>query len=184
VRLKGVNFRGTIRAVERRFGVPGRDRLLAAVRGPAGDALRAGEVLPGGWYPPDWFDALLDAAERTFPGPNLLRTLAHDAIRDDFTTIFKVLSIIATPESALRNATRIMARYVEGGRIRVISSQEGAVRYRFEDYGGFTARMWDEFTGGMEGILDLMKVRRLPSKTIDGGKDGDGFYEVLLRYER
>ena len=184
MRLKGVNFRGILRSVERRFGAAGRDRVLAAVAGEGGQALRAGEVVAGGWYPPAWYDALLAAVQQTFPEPNILRTLAHDSIRDDFSTIFKIMSLIATPESALRNATRIMRLYVDGGSIRVISSQEGATRYRFEGYTGFTARMWDEFTGGMEGVLRMMKVRPLPSRIIDGGKDGDGFYEVLLRYER
>src|SRR5262245_60952272 len=65
-KLKGINFRGLTAALERRPGVDV-SRVLAAVAGPAGEALRAGEIVAGGWYPASYYDALLAAVEASFP---------------------------------------------------------------------------------------------------------------------
>lgn len=183
VRLKGTSFHGVLDAVERRFGRRERERAIALVAEPTRSMLQTGELLTGGWYDAAHYDALLAGLEAAFPHqPLLLRKLSHEAITNDFSTLFRFVRLVLSPESALANALKVTSRYVEGGSVRVLSSTEGQMHFRFDDYGGFTRRMWDDFLGGMEAVLDLMKVQRLPSKVLEGG-DGPTF-EVILRYSR
>ena len=183
-KLKGVNFHGSLGAVERFHGADVRARIEAKVEGPGGDAIRAKGIVSGGWYPASWYDALLRAVEEEFPGEKrILRELARSAVIHDFKTLFKLISLVASPEFALKNATRVVARYIDGGTVTLVSAIEGKVHFRFTDYHGFTGRMWEDFIGGMEGILELMKLQRLPTKVLSGGGDGDRL-EVVLHYSR
>lgn len=182
-KLKGVNFHGTLRALERRHGEGVARRVREHIEGDAGPALRDGAIVSGGWYPASWYDALLASIERELPGErSICRDLAHAAVQDDFATIFRVISLFVSPESALVNATRVTSRYVDGGTIRVVEAREGEVRFRFEEFHGYTRRMWADFVGGMEAIVDLMRVERRPTQVIAGGQDGDATFEVVIRY--
>jgi hypothetical protein len=185
LKSKGINFRGALGALQRRHGKATCEAVLARVQGPAGEALRHGEVLAGGWYPASWYDALLAAIEEHFDGDrNVVRELSRQAIVDDFSTLFKLVSLVVSPESALTTASRITSRYVQGGRITVVERREGAVHYRFEDYFGYTRRMWSDWLGGMEAILEMMKVKRLPPRILGGGGDGDAHFELVIRYSK
>jgi hypothetical protein len=182
-KLKGVNFHGTLRALERKYGAEALAAVKRRVPGEAGAALRSGAVVTAGWYPASWYDAVLVAIEEQLPTQRgVIRELAHDAVTDDFSTLFKVISIIVSPHSALTNATRIVGRYIDGGKITVLESREGLVHFRFEEFHGYTTRMWEDFVGAMEAIVDLTRVQRLPTKIVAGGKDGPTL-EVLLRYQ-
>ncbi|MDQ3032060.1 MAG: hypothetical protein M3Y87_06565 [Myxococcota bacterium] len=182
-KLKGVNFRGTLRALERRAGAEGAERVRARVAGEAGEALRCGAIMPNGWYAASWYDALLVAIEDEHPGEQaIVRDLARAAVTEDFSTLFKIISLVATPQMAVANTTRVLQRYVDGGTARLIESREGMLHYVFDGFDGYTARMWEDFVGGMEAVLDLMKVERRQTRVIGAG-DGPRC-EVILRYQR
>ncbi|AKF07165.1 hypothetical protein [Sandaracinus amylolyticus] len=187
-RLKGVNFHGTLRALERRYGDDVLARVRARVEGPGGVALRDGEVVTNGWYPASWYDALLASIEREIPSrasdEGVCRELSRAAVVEDFSTLFRVISLVVSPRSALVNATRIVSRYVDGGRITVIDAREGHIHFAFDEFHGYTRRMWDDFLGGIEAVIDLMRLTRLPSRVISGGQDGDARFEVVIRYQR
>lgn len=183
-RLKGVNFHGTLGALERRYGKDAVERVKQRMGGEGGESLRLGGIVSGGWYPASHYDALLRAIEEEFPTVRgLVHDLSYEAVTRDFQTLFRVVSLVASPEWALTGASRVMTRYVEGGQAIVKESREGHVHFRFEGFGGYTERMWEDFTAGLEAVLDLMRVRRMPTKVIDGGGDGP-FYEIIIRYSR
>lgn len=182
-KLKGVNFHGTLKALERNHGEEVRTRVESNIDGEAGEAIRTKAVLTGGWYPASWYDALLRSIESEFPGRNhICRELSRQAVMDDFATLFKIISLVASPQMALKNATKIAGRYIDGGKIEMLSAKDGEMHFKFEEFYGYSARMWDDFIGGMEGILDLLKVQRLPTKVLSGGGNSDKL-EVLLRYK-
>jgi hypothetical protein len=183
VRLKGTNFHGAFKSVERRFGKEALQRVFQLVPERARGVFVTGEILTGGWYDVEHYDALLRAIEQAFPGEKLLlRQLAHDAITEDFSTIFKIVRLIVSPQSALSNTTKVLARYIEGGKVTVVSATDSALHLRFEEYYGFTRPLWDDMLGGMEAVLDMMKVKRLSHRVLSGG-DGPSF-EIVLRYVR
>src|SRR5258706_8420727 len=100
-------------ALERRAGREVLDRVIARVPGPAGEALRTGEIVSGGWYPASYYDALLGGIEAELSGERgVLRNLAREAVNHDFATLFKFLSLVVSPESALTNAVKVVSRYV------------------------------------------------------------------------
>ena len=183
-RVKGVNFHGTLGALERRFGKSVLERVKARTKGDGGHALRTGAIVTGGWYPAHYYDALLEAIELELPTvPGLAHDLSYDAVTNDFQTLFRFISLVATPEWALQGATRVMTRYVEGGRVDVRESREGLVHLSFSGFHGFTKRMWEDWLGGLESVIDMMRVRRLPTKIVSGGGESSTC-EVVIRYTR
>jgi hypothetical protein len=184
LKAKGVNFRGMITALTRRGGKDLADRVLARVPGEAGEALRLNSVVAGGWYAGEWYDQLLRAIEEEHPKErHIVRNLTREAVTDDFSTIFKVISLVVSPEAALRNAAKILARYWDGGLITVVETREGYTHFVFEDFHGFTRPMWADFQGGLEAIIDLMNLEREPFEVRGGGQDGPRL-ELVLRYRR
>lgn len=183
-RLKGVNFHGTLRALARRYGVDVQERVRARIAGPGGAALRDGAIVSNGWYEASWYDALLAAIEAEVPEPGVCRALSRAAVVEDFSTLFRVISLVVSPNSALANATRVLTRYVDGGNIRVVEAREGHVHFVFDDFHGYTRRMWEDFLGGVEAIVDLMRVERLPTRVLGGGGDGDSRFAIVIRYQR
>jgi hypothetical protein len=142
-KLRGVNFHGTLRALEKKHGPERASMVRQRVAGEAGEAMRTGAIVTAGWYPASWYDALLAAVEQEFPGERwICRELSHAAVREDFATIFKVISLIVSPNSALLNATRIVGRYVDGGKITVLAARDGEVHFLFEEFHGYSRRMW------------------------------------------
>lgn len=183
MRAKGVNFRGVIDALTRRGGPELRDRVIARVPGEAGEALRTGAVVSGGWYPTEWYDALLTSVEAEYPTERFaIRTLTREAVTHDLRTIFKILSFAVSPEYALTNATKIMARYWDSGRVTVRDAREGRVHFVFENYEGFTPRIWEDILGGMEAVVDMMGVPREPFETRRGATTST--FEVVARYRK
>lgn len=163
VRSKGTNIHGILTTLGRVHGEASRARVLAAVAGEAGEALRHGAVVSSGWYPVAWHDATLKAIEDVFPSRRFaVRELAYEAVKHDFQTLFKVVSLVASPSFALTNATKIMARYYDGGRVSLLEARLGYVHFRFEDYRGFTSRIWDDVHGGLQCVVDMMGVARQP----------------------
>lgn len=89
----------------------------------------------------------------------MIRALSCDAVKSDFSTLFKLLKLVATPAFALTNATRVMSRYYDGGgRISVMEARDGYIHYRFDGYVGFTPRIWEDVVGGMEGVVEMLDV--------------------------
>lgn len=183
LRLKGVNFRGTLAALERREGASARSRVIEAVPGACGDALRTGEIVAGGWYPASWYATLLSTIDSVIGGgETYVRSLSRDAVKDDFQTLFRVISLVVSPDSALKNAVRVLGRYVEGGRTQVLEARPGYVHFRFDDFYGYTRLMWADFQGGTEGVLACMKLRDVTCEIVTGGNDGEHFFEIIHRW--
>ena len=125
---------------------------------------------------------MLVAVEETFPTRRFaIRELTYESVKNDFQTIFKVVSLVASPSFAMTNASKVMARYYDGGRVTVVEAREGFLHIRFDDYFGFTPRVWDDVHGGLEAIIDLMGVERDPFEVryAQGPRA-----EYILRYKR
>lgn len=182
LRLRGVNFSGTLRALTQRFGSAVAERVLARVPGEAGVALRARHIGAEGWYPVDWYDALLASIEAELPREaTVCRDVGRAAVTEDMSTIFSALSFVATPDFALVNATRVAATYIDGGKISVLAARPGLVHFRFDGFHGYTPRMWQDFAGGMEAVIDLMRLVRLSTEITLG--DDTSRCEIVLRYQ-
>lgn len=183
LRSKGLNFHGALKSVERRFGAATKAELIANVQGDCGVALRTGEIVSSGWYPVAWHDALHRAVEETIPERGVIRKLSYDGVTEDFRTIFKVVSLVASPSFTLTNSAKVMSRYYDGGAVKVIATSADRVHLRFEDYYGFTRRIWEDVLGGIDAVMDLMNVKRLPYESMAPIADGPRF-DVIARFSQ
>lgn len=181
--LKGTNFTGTLGAVERRYGRGVREAVEQRMPGEAGESLRTGTLLASGWYPASWYHALLATiAEVADASPTAIRDIAREAVRDDFQTLFRVVRLFLSPQRALQQSLRISRRYIDGGEIEVVEAGRGLIHYRFREYDGYTRLMWQDFMGGIEAVLELLRVQDLTCRVIAGGGDGDDGLEVVFRW--
>lgn len=181
VRSKGTNIRGVLSSLKRAYGDVLHAEVLRSIEGELGEALRHGAIVSSGWYPIAWHDETLAAIEAALPfEQNPIRKLTYDSVKRDFQTIFRVVSLVASPTFALPTATKVMARYYDGGRLSIPEARDGRVRFVFEDYFGFTRRLWDDVHGGLEGVVDLMGVERLPFE-VSGGHGPKA--EIVVHYK-
>ena len=170
IEIKGVSFLGFLTGIKRGDGPEALARVLAEVPGPGGEALRHGEVLAGGWYPVVWYKALLTTIEQSFPdGRAHVRALSRAAVVGDFSTLFRLVSLVVSPESALKNAVRVMSKYFKGGTVEVVSAGAQSVRYRFAGFYGFDSLCWADTMGGMEGVLVAMRTTDPTVRIVEGG---------------
>lgn len=182
-RLKGINFVGTLKALERNKGAEVRARVEAHVPGEAGEALRTGSVVANGWYPASWYAALLASiVDVTREGERFVASLSRDAVRADFETLFKIVRLFLSPKVALAQSLRVSRRYVDGGEIEVVAASESHMHYRMSEYHGYTRLMWRDFVGGIEGVLESMGCQDLEARILAGGRDGDHHLELELRW--
>jgi len=183
-RMKGVSFLGVLGALERKHGASVAGAVRASIEGPFGEALRHNEILAGGWYRVGWYDQLLAAIERAMPGEKtVLRDLSHAAVTQDFQTLFRVVRLIGQPGWFLTTATKVMSRYIEGGKVEVLDRHEGEIRLRFDGFAGYGRRTWEDLRGGMEAIADLLQMKNVRTRFVAGGGDGNDFCEFLVRYD-
>lgn len=182
-KLKGINFTGTLDALARVHGSVARERVEQRVRGEAGEAIRMGAIVASGWYPAAWYAALLDAiVAETHGDDNTVRKLSRDAVKADFSTLFRIVRLFMTPQKALQQSMRISSRYIDGGEIEVVEAGTGSIHYRFREYHGYTRRMWWDFVGGIEGVLETMGAKNIASRMVTGGQDGDHHLELMIRW--
>ena len=183
-KLKGINFLGTLGALEREHGEEARANVEKKLGGEVGQAVRQTAILASGWYPAAWYAALLEAiVEEVGGGEATTRSLSREAVKADFKTLFKIVRLFMTPQYALQQGIRVSSRYIDGGQIELVEASNGHAHYRFRDYHGYTRLMWWDFIGGIEGVLENLGAEELFARIVDGGRDGDHHLEVVLRWK-
>ncbi|MBX3271036.1 MAG: hypothetical protein KF729_12295 [Sandaracinaceae bacterium] len=181
-KLKGINFVGTLEALARTHGAEARARVEARLRGDAGELVRGRAVVASGWYPAAHYAALLDAIVAELRDEDAVRALSREAVKADFATLFRIVRLFMSPEKALQQSMRISSRYIDGGDVSVVDVGERFIHYRFRDYHGYTRRMWWDFIGGIEGVLETLGVEDIRSRVVAGGQDGDDSLELIVRW--
>lgn len=183
-KLKGINFLGTLEALEREHEAETRARVEGQLEGQVGEAIRQHEVLASGWYPASWYAELLQTiVSEVGGGSDTARSLSRAAVATDFSTLFKIVRLFLKPEMAAKQGLRVSRRYVDGGTIDVVKANRGMMQIRFREYHGYTRLMWWDFIGGVEGVLCNMGAEDITSRILAGGSDGDHHVEVLLRWQ-
>ena len=182
-KLKGINFLGTLKTLGKQHGPEVQKRVEARLPGELGETFRHGALLASGWYPASWYGQLLDAiVAETRGDASSVRMLSREAVAADFKTLFKVVRLFMTPQSALKQSMRVSRRYIDGGDIEVVDAGDGHIHYRFRDYHGYSRLMWWDFIGGIEGVLTNLGAEDMTARIIEGGDDGDPTLGVMLRW--
>ena len=162
---KGTNFTGLLRALEALRGKAVREQVVRATRGPCGEALRSGDVVPVGWYPASWYVELHRAThEITHGGAPLARELGAHTVSQDFTTIHRMLVRVLGPRTVASHSHRIFQLYWRGGSIALTESREDLVVARFTGWRGFQPVLWEDLAGSVEALLTLVGARSVRSR--------------------
>ena len=181
--LKGINFLGTLEALEREHGRDVRERVERGLDGDVGESLRSGALVANGWYPAAWYRALLARIVKETGGDEqTIRRLSNAAVSADMKTLFRIVKLFLTPERALQQSMRISSRYIDGGEIEVVKVGKGHIHYRFREYHGYDRLMWWDFIGGVEAVLENIGARDLNVRIVSGGGDGDHHLEIVMRW--
>lgn len=170
---KGTNFTGMLQSLRELEGEAVYRAVLEAIPGPAGEAMRTGQVVPVGWYPVSWYAALhvgLEAA--TYGGEGLVRKLGHHSIHRDFTGLHRLLVRMISPRTAARNAHRLLQHYWRGGTIAVVSDLEDRAVGRFSGWEGFNAAIWGDMAAGIEALLGVVGSKAPRVRVIAMKSDG------------
>lgn len=174
LRIKGNSFRIVLGAVETLRGREQRDRTVSRLQGEVAEAVRTGSILASGWYDVEWYRALIHAAvvEERQPA-QLARALGHESARSDITTLHRAIFRLLSPETSLRQITRLLRLYYRGGSGEALVAEPGHARVRYSGFEGFDQLLWQDFVGGTEAVLEATGARGGVIKIVAGGGDGD-----------
>jgi hypothetical protein len=172
--VKGVSFYNIGESLQRLRGDEAmarfRDRAPASVLA----LLDSRALVAVGWYPIDWYRALVAAAmEATGDRLELARELGRDATLNDFRGIYRMLCFVVSPEALLKRAQGVFARYRRPGTLIVERAEPGFARVRLEGCTGFDEAMWQVTLGGCMGLLEACGARAITLRIVSGGGDGD-----------
>jgi hypothetical protein len=172
VRIKGQSFVGFLATLRLQRGEAAHRAVLAGLPPDLREALRSGEILPMGWYSIAWYAELHEAA-RAACGEGVSREIGREAARSDMTTIYRFILKFFSPETLLKQSSKVFGLFCDGGRCTVEAARKGTARILYTDCPGACRGMWDVVLGASEILVELSGGRDVSAKAIGGGSDGD-----------
>ena len=172
--MKGVSFYNVGESLQRLRGDEAMTRFRSRAPASVLALLDSRALVAVGWYPIDWYRALVGAAmEATGERLELARELGRDATVNDFRGIYRLLRFVLSPEALLRRAPAVFDRYRRPGTLIVERAEPGFARVRLEGCAGFDESMWQVTLGGCIGLLEACGARAISLRIVAGGRDGD-----------
>lgn len=159
-KLKGTAVRGTLQAIEKLHGVPGRiaveERLAPELR----EILTEG-VIAAGWYPVE-LNAQMHIAVRDLFGNGswaVSRSLGREAAKIDFGGVYRVL-LRAVPHATLWERVGLAwNQYNSAGSSRWEVTAPGVALGTMADCEGYNEGLWESAAGRLETMLERSGVR-------------------------
>jgi hypothetical protein len=182
-RAKGVNFRTFVKVLRKLRG----DRIAEATLDLAPAELarnfRAGLVFSGNWYPLAWYADLHRAAQKAAgAGPELARTIGHEAVKDDLSGIYRIFLLVVSPEFVLSKAPLLFNTYYDTGTMAVSDTARGRARAKCTGCTGFDRNLWLDVQGSCQAGLEAAGARDVTINVVTGGADGDAAMEIEARW--
>lgn len=173
-RAKGLNFRTFMKSLDRVHGYAIVARTLEGLAPEVRDPLKYGKIVPGGWYPLEWYRLLHASAQQaTARGPELSRDLARSSMHDDFSGIYRLITFVIAPQTLIKKAPQIMKLYYSHGNVEIPRAQAGMARAVFTDCQGFDKNLWEDAIGSCVGVLEACRAKEVRTEIVEGGQDGD-----------
>ncbi len=184
VKLKGQAFRGLCGALRQRHGDAVHERVLAAMPGEAGQALRYGSIVAGGWYPIAWYRELHAAIQQTLgKDPETPRQLSRLATKNDINGVYRFVLSFLSPGALLSQWPRIWGLYCDGGKITT-TPQEAGVQLEFSGCIGHDRLIWLDLSGGIEAMLEACHGKASRVKLTEHGEPHEGTARMLCSWQQ
>lgn len=182
--VKGVAFKTVIWSLEQLSGAPKVTASLERMSPPVRDALRYGEVVPSGWYPVQWYAALLQAiVDTSTGGADVIRNIAALAIDRDITGVYRFLVEHLSPATVASLVCKLFPRYYSSGHVRVEAEGSKHFRVYITDCAGFTELIWQEIYASGKHLVARSGAKNAKYYVLEGGKDGDTRMIVDARWD-
>lgn len=165
--VKGVSFKSVMTAVEVLHGASAAEACLAELPGELAAALRYRSIVATGWYPIEWYRALLHSVRNVSGlGEPGLYAIGRQCAKQDMTGIYRLGFKLLAPETVLGLSTRLFSNYYDTGKSRVIESRPGFAHVRWWDCAGFDRNMWCEAFGAAEMFMQLAGAATIRSRPV------------------
>lgn len=182
-RVKGVAFRSVYASLGK---LRGKEIQLAA-RGAFTEELKSGftygAIVPGGWYPIEWYKDLFRAIRSaTGEGKDLVHEIGRQCTRDDMSGIYSMLAKLISPQSLFSLSQRVFSNYYSAGAVEVVESRKGYTHARWKDCHQFDENMWTEILGSCVQLLEIGGARNVRARMVAGGHDGAETMEATAHW--
>lgn len=156
---------------------------LAAASEELKNGFTYGAIVPGGWYPIDWYKDLFRAIRSTTgEGKELVHEIGRQCTRDDMSGIYSMLAKLISPQSLFSLSQRVFSNYYSVGSVEVVESRKGYTHARWKDCREFDENMWTEILGSCVQLLEIGGARNVRARIVAGGTDGASTMEAAAHW--
>lgn len=169
-RVKGIALLTDVAALTALRGAEQTARVVQALDGEVGAAMRAQTVLPGNWYPLAWYAQFLTVmASETRGGVPLLREVGRKSVELDLNSTYRFFMRLLSPDRVFGFSTNFFSNYFDTGKASIMESRAKYVRCAWRGCAGFDENLWTVTLAGAEAILLITGTRNLRLHCSDGG---------------
>jgi len=168
--VKGIALLTDVAALTALRGAEQTARVVQALDGEVGAAMRAQTVLPGNWYPLAWYAQFLTVmASETRGGVPLLREVGRKSVELDLNSTYRFFMRLLSPDRVFGFSTNFFSNYFDTGKASIMESRAKYVRCAWRGCAGFDENLWTVTLAGAEAILLITGTRNLRLHCSDGG---------------
>lgn len=182
-RVKGVAFRSVHASLGKLRGKSAQQAALAACGDELRDGFTYGAIVPGGWYPIEWYKELFQAIRSsTGEGKELVHEIGRQCTRDDMSGIYSMLAKLISPQSLLSLSQRVFSNYYSVGKVEGVESRKGYSQARWTSCLRFDENMWTEILGSCAQLLEIGGAQNVRARILSGGTDGSDSMEAAAHW--
>jgi hypothetical protein len=152
-KIKGMALRGALKYVKESGHPAGIAQVLAALPAEVRPVFDK-RILTGDWYPYEAYAALLQVIDRLHGRGDLTKMpeLGHFAIRQDSSTVLKVISLFASVQQLIGRSGMFWGRYCDTGTFTDVESGDRHVAMALRDFPGISPEHCHLLIGWLEGL--------------------------------
>ena len=173
--IKGAAIRGTLKFVKQ-SGFAGGIPAIIAKLPPDVRPIYDTKILSADWYPYAAYSSLLSVVDREVGRGDLslMPQLGHFAVRQDVSSVLKIVSIFASVEKLLSRGTFFWSRTCDRGRVEVVEPGGHQTVIALQDFPDVAATHCHVLIGWLEGLalaVGAKSARVVKSRCVHRGDD-------------
>jgi hypothetical protein len=183
--MKGVAFLGMLAAVRRDLGEPVAARVVSSLNEEMRRLLENQLFTKSGWFPVSWYRELLGSLQDV-AGADAVRECSRAAVVHDLQSgIYKLVTKVLSPRWLIQSTPKVFNSYYRKGKcvVELSKTEQNVGTVSFHGCPGFDGPMWEDLAGGCLGMLEAAGAKNAHETRRDGGRDGDEFMVLELRWE-
>lgn len=170
IRVKGINFTVGLEALQRIYGTAARRSIEKKLPGAAGEALRFGGLVIGGWYPVSWYRDFWNAAEDVFDADEAAaRRVGKLATEISVNVAYRALARMTSPKMLLAMSARAFGHYFQQATLVVTHPLPNRLTAKWRNCDGFNSMIWHVVEGGCMYFIEATGAKDVTFSVVSGG---------------